>query len=416
MSLKVFHNIGELLTLAKAARKQARGPMGDADLSILTDAVLVASQGRIVWCGTRAEFNEALLSQWSQGREAERVDLGGRTILPAFVEPHSHLIFAGNRAHEFEWRMQGQTYQQISAQGGGILSTVRATRAASDEELFNSAQARAEVFLRQGVTTLEVKSGYGLDHDTELRCLRIAGRLRGPRIVRTYLGAHSRSPDYQDLKSYVAAMCERTLPQIARERLAERVDIYIEKGFFDLNLGRRYLQCARDLGFAVTAHVEQLCWVGGIELAVELGAQSADHAVYASEEGLKRLAASETTAVLLPTSDFYLRMDYPPARKMLDQGVRVALGTDFNPGTSPTQDLTLTGLLARLHMQMSLPEVIVALTLGGAHALNKGAELGSLEEGKSCDFSMLPGSWRDLFYSVGHHPVAGVFKEGVRVF
>jgi imidazolonepropionase len=412
--IRVFEDIGELLTLDGAERKGGR-QVKESDLSSVHDAVMVCVDGRVKWIGRRADFHSELLRPFGGERDAESVSLGGRTVLPGFVECHTHLVFAGDRSSEFEWRLQGQTYQEISAKGGGILSTVRETRAASRAVLQGLAQARADVFCRQGVTCLEVKSGYGLDLDTEIRSLQVAALLQGPRVVKTYLGAHSRSPDFPDLALYMKEMIDVVLPRIAREGLADRVDIYIEKGFYDLELARAYLQKATDLGLPVTAHTEQLSESGGTDLVLDFEPQSVDHLVYLNEAALTRLARSRTTAVLLPASDFYLKMRYPPARSLIDGGACVALSTDFNPGTSPTQDLSLVGVLARLEMKMTLAEVLCAYTLGAAAALGKGSELGSLTPGKYCDFSVLDGSWRELFYSVGHHPVQEVYRSGERV-
>jgi imidazolonepropionase len=408
--LKVFENIGDLLTLEGASRKGGR-KVTEADLSIVKDAILVCVDGRVAWTGTKAQYSPKVLEPFG-GDAAEHVDLGGRTVIPGFVECHTHLIFAGNRAHEFEWRMQGQTYQEISAKGGGILSTVKETRKADEAELLALAQTRAEKFLRQGVTTLEVKSGYGLDLETEIKCLRAARKIQGPEVVTTYLGAHSRSPDFPDLNSYMDFMLETVLPKVAAEKLADRVDIYIEKGFYDLELARRYFKKCRELGLAITAHVEQLSLFGGTGLALEFAPQSVDHVVYIDEPTIERLASSETTAVLLPASDFYLKMRYPPARALLDRGARTALSTDYNPGTSPTQDLSLVGVLARIEMKMTLPEVLTSLTLNAASALGRSQDLGSLTRNKLCNFNVLDGSWSELFYSVGHHPVSEVFLLG----
>ncbi len=412
--LKVFENIGELVTLEGADTKGGRR-VRETDLSIHNNAVLVSSAGRVAWTGTKASFTNRVLEPLGGEAAAEFINLGGQTVIPGLVECHTHMIFAGDRSEEFEWRMQGVTYQEIARRGGGILSTVKETRKASAEDLQKIAQERADIFLNQGVTTLEVKSGYGLDLDTEIKCLKTARKLTGPDIVATYLGAHSRSPDFPDFKGYMSYMLETVLPRIADERLADRVDIYIEKGFFDLELARLYFSKCRELGLAITCHVEQLSPFGGTDLALEFTPQSVDHVVYIDGNTIKRLAGSPTTAVLLPASDFYLKMRYPPARQLLDEGARVALSTDFNPGTSPTQDLSLVGVLARVEMKMTLAEVLTGLTLNAAAALGRDSETGSLTLNKSCDFSVLACSTRELFYSVGRHPVTQVFKSGEKL-
>lgn len=405
-TVKVFEDISELLTLQGAAKKGGRH-VKEEDLGIIEKAAIVAVDGKVQWTGPRADLKSEIA-----GKDAEHISLKGRTVLPGFAEPHTHLVFAGNRAHEFEWRMQGQTYQEISAKGGGILSTVKATRQASEAELLAIAQKRADKFTAQGVTLLEVKSGYGQDLETEIKCLKVAKQIKGPDVVTTYLGPHSRSPDHPDLESYMKQICAEILPRIAREKLADRADIYIEKGFYSTQLARTYFETLKTLNIPFTAHVEQLSDFGGTALALEFEPQSVDHVVYINSNVIAKIAKMETTAVLLPASDFYLKMRYPPARELIDAGARVALSTDFNPGTSPTQDLSFVGLLARVEMKMSMCEVIAAFTVGGAHALGKQDQAGSLEAGKRCDFVSLDGGWRDLFYSVGHHPVAGVWKSG----
>ncbi len=405
--LKIFKDIGELLTLRRANEAGGR-KVEEVDLSIVKDAVLVCEAGRVAWVGPSAMFTQAIQQQWAGIEAAEFISLGGRDVVPGFIECHTHLVFAGSRAQEFEWRIRGQSYQEIAAKGGGILSTVKSTRSAPTEELRSTAQRRAEKFLHQGVTTLEVKSGYGLDLETELRCLKVAKSLKGPRIITTYLGPHSRSPDVPDFDNYMKMVCEDVLPRLSG--LADRVDIYVEQGFFSVAQAKTYLSAARRLGFQLTAHVEQLSDFGGGLAALPFKPQSLDHLVFASDELIDALAQSETTAVLLPASDLYLRMQYPRARRMIDSGVRVAISTDFNPGTSPTQDLSLVGCLSRLEMRMTLPEVIGAFTIGAAHALGLQAEVGSLTVGKCADFCAVEGSWRDLFYSVGDHPIQAVYK------
>ncbi len=410
-SAYVFEEIAELLSMSGAEKGGARN-VTDEDLGIIRDALMVCRNGRIEWVGEKSKFKADQIRALGNHKT---VSLGNATVLPGFVECHTHLVFAGNRSEEFEWRMQGQTYQEIAAKGGGILSTVRATREASAHELQRLAQARADRFARQGVTTLEVKSGYGLNLESERKILEVASRLSGPRIVKTYLGPHSRSPDHPDLSSYMNEILERDLPEIAKAKLADRVDIYIEKGFFDLESAHKFFTKARELGLPIAAHVEQLSDFGGTELAMQFEPLSVDHVVYVTEETIAKLSRSQTTAVLLPASDFYLKMKYPPAREMLDRGVRVALSTDFNPGTSPTQDLSLVGVLARVEMKMKLAEVLTAFTLGGAWALGRAHEVGSLTVGKFCDFSAFEGRWQDLFYSVGEHPVHSVYKGGEKI-
>jgi imidazolonepropionase len=400
----LLRDIGELVTLAPAAAKQGRH-IGVADLGVLKRASLLIENGRIAWIGSK------LPKEWA--REGLReISAAGRTVMPAFTECHTHLIFAGHRQHEFERRNLGASYQEIARAGGGILHTVSETRAASLATLKLEGQRRAARFVRQGVTTLECKSGYGLDFTSERKILKAAAALVGPRVVTTYLAAHALPPEFSSYRAYLDHLMSVDLQRMAREKLAARVDIFIEDGYFSIADGRPYLQKARELGLQIVIHAEQMTRTGATRLAVELGALSADHLVQVNDEDIRALASSQTTAVLLPTSDLYLRMKYPPARAMLDQGVRVALATDFNPGTSPTQDLSLVGVLARLEMKMSLPEVLSAYTLGAAYALGLQNEIGSIEVGKSCDLVELDGEWSELFYQVGYHPISRVWKMG----
>lgn len=406
--MRLFKNIGQLLTLEGAARKGGRH-VQEADLSIIENAVIVEKGGLIEFVGSSADFEK---SEWRKSGASSVTDLEGATVLPGFVECHTHSVFAGDRSEEFEWRMKGASYKEISDKGGGILSTVKATRAASEAELLEKAQKYIGDFLRQGVTTVEVKSGYGLSLESELKSLRVARALKGARIVPTFLGPHSRSPEHGDLKGYMDQIVNEILPRVREEGLAERADIYIESGFYDLELGKRYFEACRRLGFRISAHVEQLSLFGGTDLALNYQPESVDHVVYIGPETIERLARMETTAVLLPASDFYLKMRYPPARALIEAGARVAVSTDFNPGTSPTRDLSLVGVLARVEMKMTLPEVIAGYTLNAAMALGEGAHRGSLTAKKACDFVVLDCGWRELFYSVGSHPVRAVYRDG----
>jgi imidazolonepropionase len=395
----VFRDIGELYTLEGAAKKNGRR-CGLADLGRIEKAALVVSAGRVIWTGRERDIPKELLKK--------------KTTV-AFVESHTHLIFAGNRAGEFERRNQGESYQSIAKSGGGILATVLPTRAASVKELARIGQDRAERFLRQGATTIEAKSGYGLTVEAELKLLRAAGLIKRARIVRTFLGAHAIPREAASADAYVTELIEKALPLIARDKLARRADVFTEDGYFSKALSRRYLKAAQALGLEAVVHADQLTRSGGAELAVELRARSADHLLCINDQDIAALAASDVTCVLLPSSDLYMNSAYPPARKLIEQGARVALATDFNPGSAPSQDLQLAGVLARIHMKMSLPEVITAYTVGGAFALGLGAELGALTPGRLADFSVLSGPIEELFLEIGRTPVARVYSAGVRL-
>ncbi len=408
--LQIFRGIRTLMSLAGAARKQGRR-VTEADLSMIPNAALVCEGGQILWCGPESSLPENFRTQAST-----TVDFGGRFVYPGFVECHTHTVFGGSRAEEFEWRNQGVSYQTIAERGGGILSTVRATRAISDSELLNLAQARVDRFVQQGVTTLEIKSGYALDGPGEARILKLIESLRGPRTIRTYLGPHAIAPEFAGRPAdYLDEILNVHLPELKKKKLAERVDIFVEKGYFSRELAEKYFARAKDLGFGLTVHADQLSRSGGTDLAVQFGAQSADHLVEINNQDIQALARSEVTAVLLPGADLYMNCPYPPARSLLDQGAKVALATDFNPGTCPTQDLSLMGVLARVQMKMSLAEVWVAYTLNAAQAIGLVSETGSLETGKSADFIVSSEPPEQFFYHVGYLPVDEVWLRGEKI-
>lgn len=407
----LLKNISTLLTLQGASAKNGRH-IKEEDLGIMNQASVVMDKDKILWVGPHKKLSK----EWAKKKGMRELDMKGKTVLPGFVECHTHLVFAGDRAAEFEMRNQGVSYQEIAAKGGGILSTMRKTRSSTLKDLVATGQKRVNHFLAQGVTTLEVKSGYALNLKDEIKVLQAIQELKGPRTVSTFLGAHALPPEYKSYEEYLTFLAEKVLPVVAKKKLARRVDVFIEKGFFPAQASERYLRRAQELGFDVLIHADQMSLSGGSEVAVRLGALSGDHLLQIEEKEIRNLAKSEVTGVLLPTADLYTKTKYPPARAMIDAGVRVALATDFNPGTSPTQDLNLVGLLARLEMKMSLPEVIAAYTVGAAHALNLHKEVGSIEVGKSADIVGIDQEWSCLFYSVGEHVEKVVFSRGKKVF
>lgn len=406
----ILKNISQLLTLEGARRKEGRH-VQEADLSIHEKQSLMMDQGKIQWWGPANKLPKALAR-----KKHREYDLKGMTVLPGFVECHTHLIHAGDRAAEFELRNQGVSYQDIAARGGGILSTMRLTRKASLKALVDTGQIRVNRFLVQGVTTVEAKSGYALNLKDELKMLRASAVLQKVRIVNTFLGAHALPPEYASYDEYLNYLQKEVLPILWKRKLARRVDVFIEKGFFSAEASKRYLRAAKDLGFDVLAHADQLSLSGGSDVAVELGALSGDHLLQIGDREIAKLAGSNVTCVLLPTADLYMKTRYPRARELIDAGARLALATDFNPGSSPTQDLQLVGLLARLEMKMTLPEVIAAYTVGGAFALNLQDEVGSIGLGKSADLMCTEMDWRTLFYNVGEPPAKLVFSRGEKVF
>lgn len=406
----IFKNIANLLTLEGAAQKQGRHVKIE-DLSILNQAAIICDRGLITWVGSSKKIPKQLAS-----KDYREIDLKGKTVLPGWVECHTHTVFMGDRAAEFEMRNQGVSYQEISAKGGGILSTMRKTRESSLAELTAQTQKRLEQFIAQGVTTVEIKSGYALNLKDELKTLKAIQGLKGIRTVATFLGAHALPPEFKTYEAYLDFLAAEVLPQVKKKNLASRVDIFIENGFFPAAASESYLKKARDLGFDVLIHADQLSLSGGSEVALRVGALSGDHLLQIGDKEIRALGNSDVTCVLLPTADLYMKTKYPPARELIAAGARVALATDFNPGTSPTQDLNLVGLLARLEMKMTLPEVISAYTVGAAHALKLQEKVGSLEVGKSADFICTDQDWQTLFYSVGDRSDKLVFSRGKKVY
>lgn len=408
----LLKNISTLLTLQGAARKEGRH-IAEEDLSIQTQpSALLIEKDKIAWIGPAKKIPK----EWAKKKSLREMDMKGFTVLPGFVECHTHLIFAGDRAAEFEMRNQGVTYQEIAARGGGILSTMKKTRTASLQELAKLGQERANHFISQGVTTVEIKSGYALNLKDELKMLQAAQKIEGIRKVVTFLGAHALPPEFKSYESYLEFLAQEILPIVKKKKLAKRVDIFIEKGFFPPAASESYLRRAQELGFEVLVHADQLTLSGGSDVAVKLGALSGDHLLQVTDKEIQTLAKSQVTCVLLPAADLYMKTKYPEARKMIDAGARVALATDFNPGSSPTQDLNLVGLLARLEMKMTLPEVISAYTVGAAYALNLQNEVASLEVGKSADILCTEKDWQTFFYSVGDRAKKVIFSRGKKIF
>jgi imidazolonepropionase len=366
---------------------------------------LIVNNGRI----------ESFSSQDPSGSFDEEYDGHGQLVLPGFVECHTHLVYAGSRGFEMEMKFQGVPYQEIAQKGGGILSTMRATREASLLKLQELNERRILNFVDQGVTTLEVKSGYGLDKANEIKMLESLPVSNQVRLIKTFLGAHAKPLEFASYEEYLHHLTKDVLPEVKKRNLASRVDIFIEKGFFELEMSREYLRAAQKMGFDLTIHADQLSLSGGTSLAVELGAKSADHCIQVRAQEIQSLAKSKTVAVLLPAADLYLKCPYPPARQMLDSGVRVALSTDYNPGTSPTQDLSLVGFLARREMKISLPEVIQAYTEGAAQALGLENEVGKLAQGFCADFTLWEDDETDLFLEIGKMRPSQVFRAGNRV-
>jgi imidazolonepropionase len=380
------------------------------NLAHLDRGALIADGAHITWIGRSADLPP-------MPPDADVIDATGRVVLPGFIDSHTHLLFTGSREDEFEQRLQGRSYQEIAERGGGINATVRRVRAASKEELKAQARNRLDRLLHCGVTTVEVKSGYGLTLADELKCLEAIAELNaeGPlELVPTFLGAHAVPPEWSGRRDgYVELLVSEMLPEVARHRLAEFCDVFCETGVFSLEESARILTRARDLGFGLKVHADELTPLGGAELAVRLGAVSADHLLCVTDTGVEALAGSGTVATLLPGTAFFLGLPYAPARRLIDGGAAVALASDCNPGTCPTENLPLVGAMACTQMRMLPGEAVTALTLNAAAALGRSDRIGSLEVGKQADLVIcdVP-DYRHLFYHFGVNHVEQVIKRG----
>jgi imidazolonepropionase len=384
------------------------GPQHDA--GIIRDAALAWEGDRITWVGPERDLPAELAREPAE-------DAVGRTVIPGLVDCHTHLAFAGWRADEFEQRIAGASYLEIAERGGGIMATVRQTRAAAEEHL----RARAAEWLigmrRLGVTTVECKSGYGLDRDTELRLLQVYRTLarEGPsRLVPTYLGAHVVPPEYRDRREeYLSLLIDEMIPRIAREGLAECCDVFVERSAFRADEGRRILQAARAVGLSAKLHADQLSDSGGAALAAEVGALSADHLEHVSEAGIAALAAGGVVAVSLPLATLYLDAQPMPARRLLQAGVPVAVATDFNPGSAPSFHLPFAMTVACNLQRMAPAEVLMGATIVAARAIGRAGEVGSIEVGKRADFAVIDAaSVTEWLYFLGDNRCVGTVIGG----
>lgn len=417
-------NIGQLLTLDHGDVVGVSGPLRGGDLDrgeTITDGMLVCAAGRIVATGSRPGLLAALARAGVDLSGVEREDVGGAAVIPAFVDPHTHLVFGRTRQDEYERRIRGESYLEIAAAGGGIMASVGDLRARSEDELVAMGTTRMREMMAHGTATVEIKSGYGLEPAAELKMLRAAGRIAantGVRLVRTCLAAHEIPPEYRNRRDdYIALICDKILPEVARAGLAERADVFCEPSVFNLEESRRILVRARELGLALTVHADELEPFGGAALAASLGAGSADHLIMIDAQGIAALATSGTVAVLLPGTVFSLGLrSYAPARDMIAAGCAVALATDFNPGSCPILSMPLVMSIACTQMRMTPAESLAAATLNAAWALGLQKETGSLAPGKSADFVILDGEdYRLVPYHAGHNPAAAVFLRGCRI-
>jgi imidazolonepropionase len=387
---------------------------GMRELGVIENGSLILRDGRIDWLGPDAELPPV-------SADAVTLDVSGQIVIPGLVDSHTHLIFSGKRSNELELRLEGLSYQEISARGGGIMSTVRQVRQCSRDQLKALARPRLRRMLAFGITTVEVKTGYGLTLGDELKCLHAIAELNadGPlELVPTFLGAHSVPAEFRSNRDgYLRLLLDDMLPEAARSGLADFCDVFCETGVFDLQESSRILERARDLGLRLKVHADELTPLGGAELAARLGAVSADHLLCITDAGIDALADSETVATLLPGTAFYLGLPYAPARRLIERGLAVALASDCNPGTCPTENLPLIGTMACTQMGMLPAEAFNALTLNAAAAVGRSDRIGSLAVGKQADLVVCDAAtYQELFYHFGVSHVRRVLKHGQVVY
>ncbi len=410
--LAVLH-ASQLVTLAGPKRARVRAELDE--LSIIPDGAMLIDEGRIVATGMSTEIEKEISGK------TEVIDVTGKIVLPGFVDAHSHPVFGGNRVDEFEQRSKGATYEQIAASGGGIRSTVRTTRAATEHDLLQQALKHAHWFLQSGTTTVEAKSGYGLSVEDELKLLRVIRTLNAEspiEFIPTFLGAHAVPEEFRNApEQYVALVIHEMLPRAAEGQFAENCDIFCERGYFEIADSEKILNAAKEYGLRLRMHVDQLSDSGGAFLAARLRAQTADHLEQTNPAGIAALAEAAVQPILLPGSVYSLGKNrYPRAREMIDAGLAIVLATDFNPGSSPTTSMPMILSLACTQMKMSPAESLSAATINPAYSLNRGDKIGSLEVGKRANFCVFDcADYREVAYYFGIALTHSVYIGGKEI-
>ena len=406
----------QLATLT-SDRKGPRSKEAMSELGMIEDGSIWMESGLIQAIGTTKELEELYADRM---HEAEVFDATGHLVTPGLVDPHTHVVYGGSREREFEMRLEGATYMDIMNGGGGIHATTRMTREASEEELMEQTIRRLDSFLAHGVTTVEGKSGYGMNLETELKQLRVMKKLQEEHpidLVPTFMGAHAVPKDYKGREDeFVDHLINDMLPIVSEEKLAEFNDVFCEKGVFTPEQSERILKAGKKYGLIPKIHADEIEPYGGAELAAKIGAISAEHLLKASEEGIQAMAKSGTIACLLPATALYLREDAAPGRRMVDEGVAVAISTDCNPGSSPTTSMPLVMNLACISMRLTPAEALTAATYNAACAINRQEKIGSLEVGKQADVVLWNvENYQELQYLFGVNHVKTVWKNGVQV-
>ncbi len=396
----IVYNIGELIT--------------SSDPWIINNAAIVIEKGNGII--KDIDKNITIKDKYDLSKH-ETIDVNGDPVLPGFIDSHTHFVFGGYRADEYLWRLDGQSYSEIMKKGGGIVNTVDATRKTSFKDLIDTGKNRLDNYLQQGVTTIEGKSGYGLNIETEIKQLDVMRSLNNQHpidVVQTFMGAHSVSREFKDDKDgFVNYVIEEMLPVIAERDDVSFCDVFCDEGVFTIEQTKNILTKAKSLGLKPKLHVDEIAYVGGAELAAEIGAVSAEHLLKVSDEGISRMAKNNVTPVILPITAFSLQEKYAPARKMLENGLDVAVSTDFNPGSSHSYSIPLLLSLSAIKLKMNLKEIVKAVTINAAKALDRDEFIGSLEPGKFADLIILDApSYEHLIYNIGGNIVDTVIKKG----
>jgi len=410
MAGQLFRNV-TIYTPQDEGRPRAGRDQGE--LVHFPRGALLVENGLITGIGTE----EQVLAAVQSGSDLEEIDGRGRCMIPGFVDPHTHMCFAATREAEFALRLAGTPYLEILRRGGGILSSVKAVAAANEDALYGKTLQHVHNALQFGTTTLEIKSGYGLDTANELKMLRVIGRVTADSpvdIVATFLGAHAIPEEFKDdPDAFIDLLIEESLPQVRQQNIARFCDVFCEEGVFTIDQGRRLLQVAKKMGLGLKIHADEVNDLGGAKLAAELGATSADHLLAASEKNIQAMASAGVIGILLPATAYSLRKNYARARLMIESGVPVALATDCNPGSSFTESMQFVLGLAVLNMQMTPAEALTAATLNAAYAIGMADKVGSLDIGKQADFLLVDGDSPAIFaYHAGVSSVAKVYKKG----
>lgn len=405
----LIHRASQVVPVA-VRRERVKTGLAMREVHVIPDGSVLIEGERIAWVGPASEV------PWlPEGTQI--INATGKVVVPGLVDCHTHLVFAGDRSDEFELRIRGLSYQEIAARGGGILSTVAATRQATTADLLSNARLRLDRMLAVGVTTVEAKSGYGLSFDHEIRLLEVIaelGRTHVCDVIPTLMAAHEVPPEFRhDRQAYVRMIEDQLIPVVSERRLADFCDVFCEQGVFTIEESERILRAAKAHGLKPKLHADEFADSGGAALAARLAAVSAEHLIQISDEGIEALRHANTVAVLLPGTSWFLRIDYAPARRLIDAGVAVAVATDCNPGSCMTENLPLIGAMACTQLRMLPAEVLTALTLNAAAALDRSDRIGSLEAGKQADLVLFDvHDYRQLFYHFGVNHACTIIKRG----